>query len=197
VTMANGPVRLLQHAICYAVESVDAVPPGTGSLPTPCEAWDLRTLLLHLNRSIDDLLPSITLEPADRGPASDDGRASTTQLAATFRTRTRLLLQSCLKSEPAGRGGWVVIVAAAEIAVHGWDVAVACGTARSIPDPLALGLLVLLQMVIEDAARHPLFGPPIPVSPLASPSDQLVAFLGRLPFRPPAGARFHHRGELR
>jgi uncharacterized protein (TIGR03086 family) len=188
--MPSGVVRLLQHAICYASENVDAVVPGTESLPTPCADWNLQALLLHLNHSLGDLHQSITLEFADR--AFDDvGVASTTHLAAAFRSRARLLLQSCVSTEQTRRrinmgdqslaNGWVAIIGAAEIAVHGWDISVACGWTRAIPDPLALGLLSLLQLVMNDAMRQPLFGPTISVSPLASPSNQLVAFLGRRP----------------
>jgi uncharacterized protein (TIGR03086 family) len=191
VAVFDSRVRLLQQAICYASESVDAVVPGTESFPTPCADWDLQALLLHLNRAIDELHESITLEPADRHSAGNDGRPSTTRLAATFRSRAALLLQSCAKSERVGRriavgglplmSGWVVVVGAAEIAVHGWDISVACGSQRSIPVPLALGLLSLLQLVVDDAMRQSLFGPVIPVPRSASPSDQLVAFLGRRP----------------
>jgi len=35
--------------------------------------------------------------------------------------------------------------------------------------------------VVTDATRHRLFAAPVAVSPLASPSDLLVAFLGRSP----------------
>jgi uncharacterized protein (TIGR03086 family) len=179
VTVSSGAVRLLQHAICYAAESVDAVLPGTEYLPTPCEDWNLQALLLHLNRSIGELHQRIAVEVADRAVEDDVAPASAIHLAATFRWRTRLLLQSCIASE--GANGWVVIVGAAEVAVHGWDISVACGLPRSIPDPLALGLLSLMQLVVDDAMRQPLFGPAICVPPLASPSDQLVAFLGRRP----------------
>ncbi|MFC5007418.1 TIGR03086 family metal-binding protein [Dactylosporangium cerinum] len=185
--MTSGPVRLLGYAIRYAAESVDAVVPGSESLPTPCEGWDLRTLLSHLNDSVDELRRAVASEPGDRDPAG----APVARPASTFRSQARLLLQSCAETGGAGRRiavgdqslaiGWVVVTAAGEIAVHGWDVSVACGVPRSIPDPLALGLLSLLQLVVTDATRPPLFGPEIPVSPLASPSDQLVAFLGRRP----------------
>jgi hypothetical protein len=77
--MTNGSVRLLSYAVRYASESIDAVVPGSESLPTPCERWDLRTLLLHLNESIDELRRTVALEPADVQP----GTVSTTQPAAT------------------------------------------------------------------------------------------------------------------
>jgi uncharacterized protein (TIGR03086 family) len=193
VTETIGSVRLLSYAIRYASESVDAVEPGTESLPTPCEGWDLRALLLHLNQSMDELRRTVALERMD----VEQGSTSTTQLGATFQSHARLLLQSCVHGGVVGRriivgdqalaSAWVVIAAAAEIAVHGWDISVTCGKVRSIPDPLALGLLSLLQLVVTDATRQPLFGPQVPISPLASASDQLVAFLGRHPVPSPPG----------
>src|SRR4051812_36089359 len=124
--MTIGPVRLLSHAIRYASESVDAVEPATESLPTPCEGWDLGALLLHLNQSIDELRRTVALEQMDMEP----GSISTAQPAATFRSHARLLLQSCIDGGVIGRriivgdralaSAWVVITAAAEIAVHGW-----------------------------------------------------------------------------
>jgi uncharacterized protein (TIGR03086 family) len=191
--MTIGSVRLLSNAIRYASESVDAVEPGTESLPTPCEGWDLGALLLHLNQSIDELCRTVALEHTDVAPAS----ISTARPAATFRSHARLLLQSCVEGGVIGRriivgdralaSAWVVITAAAEIAVHGWDISVACGKVRSMPDPLALGLLSLLQLVVTDGTRQPLFGPQVPVSPLASANDRLVAFLGRHPVPSPLG----------
>jgi hypothetical protein len=46
---------------------------------------------------------------------------------------------------------------------------------------LATGLLAICPLLVTEATRHRLFGAPVAVSPLASPSDQLVAFLGRSP----------------
>jgi len=75
----------------------------------------------------------------------------------------------------------VAVAGAVEVAVHGWDISVACGCRHPIPPTLALGMLSLSPLVVDDGMRQSLFGAPIPVSPLASPSDQLVAFLGRRP----------------
>jgi hypothetical protein len=78
-----------------------------------------------------------------------------------------------------------IVVGAVELAVHGWDVSVACGRDHPIPARLALGLLSLSQLIIDHSMRRSLFDGPVPVSPLASPSDQLVAFLGRGTVRQP------------
>jgi 3-oxoacyl-[acyl-carrier protein] reductase len=68
----------------------------------------------------------------------------------------------------------VAAVGAVELAVHGWDVAEACGCHRPIPPALATGILQLVPMVVADATRDIHFAAPVTVSPLASPSDRLA-----------------------
>ena len=74
---------------------------------------------------------------------------------------------------------------ALEVAVHGWDIALACGRPEPIPVPLAARLLQLSPLLVPTAGRAPLFAEPVPVPAAAGPSDQLAAFLGR-----PPGQRF-------
>jgi hypothetical protein len=76
--------------------------------------------------------------------------------------------------------GTVAAAGALEIAVHGWDISHACGHHRHIPYPLAADLLEICPDMVP-AERHPLFDPEIPAPPSASPSDRLVAYLGRPP----------------
>jgi len=72
-------------------------------------------------------------------------------------------------------------VGALEMAVHGWDLSRACGRCQPIPGPLAAGLLGISPLLVPPTGRAPLFGPPVTVPPKATPSDQLVAYLGRNP----------------
>jgi hypothetical protein len=74
---------------------------------------------------------------------------------------------------------------ALEVAVHGWDIALACGRPEPIPGVLAARLLQLSPLLVPAAGRAPLFAEPVPVPAAAAPSDQLAAFLGR-----PPGLRF-------
>ena len=74
---------------------------------------------------------------------------------------------------------------ALEVAVHGWDIALACGRPEPIPVPLAARLLQLSPLLVPAAGRAPLFAEPVPVPAAACPSDRLAAFLGR-----PPGQRF-------
>jgi len=72
-------------------------------------------------------------------------------------------------------------VGALEMAVHGWDLSRACGRCQPIPGRLAAGLLDISPLLVPPTGRAPLFGPPVTVPPMATPSDQLVAYLGRNP----------------
>jgi hypothetical protein len=73
---------------------------------------------------------------------------------------------------------------AIEVAVHGWDIFRTCNQHQPIPSALATDLLKVSRLAAPAAGRYPLFAPPIAVSRLASPSDRLVAFLGRGPHDP-------------
>ena len=77
--------------------------------------------------------------------------------------------------------GLMTGVGALEMAVHGWDLSRACGHGQPIPGPLATSLLHITPLLVPRTGRAPLFGPPVTVPPMATPSDQLVAYLGRNP----------------
>ncbi len=62
-----GGVALLERAINYTLGSLLLVTPQLMSRPTPCQDWDLRTLLIHMNDSFDALCEAV-----------DDGQVSLT-----------------------------------------------------------------------------------------------------------------------
>jgi uncharacterized protein (TIGR03086 family) len=70
---------------------------------------------------------------------------------------------------------------AVEVAVHGWDIRMACGDRRPVPSALADDLLPLAVLLVPAGTRHGLFADPVRVPRTAGPGDRLVAFLGRRP----------------
>jgi uncharacterized protein (TIGR03086 family) len=189
-----GEVGLLKQAIGYGLLSVEAVSSAILSRRTPCAGWDLRMLLLHLNDSLGALQEGIDagcvdLVPAEPDPPAGSGGDPAADLVAMFHLRTRRLLASWGDGadQPIGVGGHsvearvVAVVGAIEIAVHGWDISVACGRSRPIPAALAAEMMQLSPLVIDESIRRPLFAAPVLVSPLASPSDRLIAYFGRDP----------------
>ena len=78
--------------------------------------------------------------------------------------------------------GIVAAIGAVEVAVHGWDVARACGRDEPVPPALAEELLELCQLLVVDADRPTRFAARTDLGlDLGSPGDRLVAFLGRRP----------------
>jgi uncharacterized protein (TIGR03086 family) len=198
VPLASG-VGLLESAVSYALASAGQATPQQLPLATPCTDWDLRMLLHHVSDSLDVLSETIRTGCAGLDPPPDDDGPGLDPVSA-LRHRASTLLATCAAAEPPDRlvaiadreltTGVVATAGALEIAVHGWDISVACGACQPVPAVLAAALLPIAPLLITPGTRPGLFGDPVPVSRLACPGDQLTAFLGRQPspLAPPATA---------
>lgn len=204
----GGAVALLERAVAYLLGSLHLVPAGTLSAPTPCRGWDLRMLLLHLDDSllaVHDAAAAQHVGLVGSTAATDD---ATADLAGRVRGRAGRLVGTCTEAwteawtgpdfpAPGGKasvpvevGGWplatglVAAAGAVEAAVHGWDVAAACGRRRVIPPGLAQELLELAPLLVSRADRPARFAAPVelPSGVATAPGDRLVALLGRHPY---------------
>ena len=179
---------LLGSAVSYALASTRLATPQCLSCSTPCAGWDLGLLLHHVSDSIGVLHQAITAGYIGP-PAGDDG-PEPDPVSGLHRQAGRLLA-ACAPDGPADHlvaigdrelaGRMVVAAGAIEITVHGWDIAVACGSYRPVPPGLAAVLLPIAPLFITPGCRAGLFADPVPVPGRACPGDQLVAFLGRHP----------------
>lgn len=182
----HGGVGLLERAITYALGSVAAVRASDLPKPTPCPEWTLRDLLAHLDDALLALAEAAEegrVRPPSHAAARGDPVAGVRRHArralggwirATGETRVRVGGAELTAALLAGTG-------ALEVAVHGWDVARACGQDRPIPPALAEELLELAPLFVTEADRPGRFAPAVPVPPLSGPGERLVAFLGRSP----------------
>jgi uncharacterized protein (TIGR03086 family) len=183
--LIGGP-ELLERAIGYTLGCLQLITPQSLRCPTPCRAWDLEALLTHMNDSLAALHEAIDsghvgLNESSGEPAADlvvqlKDRACHLVGAWTGSSRRRVTI--------ADRELTDVIVSCAgavEIAVHGWDVARACGVDRAIPGSLAYELLDLAQLFVSEDDRPVRFGRIVSAGPGAGAGEQLVAFLGRVP----------------
>ena len=133
-----GPVmnsgELLERSLAYALGSVAGVEAGSLGRGTPCAEWDLGELLGHLDDSLEALYEGLTGGRIGLFPRADR--------VCGFRTRACAVL-GAWAAGPAGErvlvGGRPLdvrvmgAVGAVEIAVHGWDVAQACGLVEAHP----------------------------------------------------------------
>jgi len=182
--------ELLERALGFTRGALSLVRPDRMDAPTPCARWRLRDLLEHMDDSLAALHDAaaegwVALEPCPRRE-SDDEPAVVTSL----RHHGCSLLGSWSRlhhDQPVVVGGrplpasTVALVGALEVAVHGWDVARACGDPRPLPDELAHDLIGHAELLVTDDDRGVRFGPPLPVGFDRPPSDRLLALTGRSP----------------
>jgi uncharacterized protein (TIGR03086 family) len=188
----NGGSMDLLDALSQTFDHATKVIAGVGAdqlgRPTPCSAWDLRSLITHTMGVVEnmgrgasgaDLLPDINAVPLD------------SDLGSQFRTEADRTLAAWTAR---GLGGEVDVGAGPmpvpagisinllDTATHSWDIARATGQDANLPDALAATVLAVCQGIVTDDIRtFAGFDPAVPVGAAAGPTEQLVAFLGRTP----------------
>src|SRR5580704_4158034 len=187
----SGVTGLLAGAISYMLGVCALVRPGEMALPTPCADWDLGMLLGHLSDSMADLETAIRTGDLDLERPPDHAAGDPVE---TLRDRAAQLLCAAYGYGDPERFvavgglpipvGLVACTGAVEIAVHGWDVSAARGSAGyggACPIPAALATRMLRLSPLLVAGREGLFAVPVDVPAQASPGDRLVGYLGRRP----------------
>ena len=174
----------------FTLGSLQLVTPQLMAAPTPCAAWTLRMLLLHMNDSLQTLHEAVAVGHLDLAadPAADYGDPVADPVGTLRNRACRMIGAWATPHGPAlisvadSRlpAGLVAATGAVEVAVHGWDVGRACGTSRPLPPSLAAELLPLVQLLVDDADRPHRFAAPADVRPDATAGDHLLAHLGRL-----------------
>lgn len=179
-------VGLLERAIGYTRVTLSSVGPQSLGSPTPCQDWDLRALLVHMDDSLVALTEAarrsvVGMEVVDDGGAAGD-------LVERVRRRACALLGAWVRAERRSSisvGGapltteLLLAAGALEIAVHGWDVTRACGRMQPIPAELAADLLQYLPALVTDVDRPARFADPISARAGSGPAERLLASLGR------------------
>ncbi len=178
---------ILRDSLDYARTAVRAATPEELSRPTPCREWDLRALLNHLNDSLLTLCTAcrtgrVGFEPCSPAAGKDDmplasfDRYSALLLTDGLRRRTR---SGVLVVDLPLAQHLLVAAGAIEISVHAWDVGQATARPDSLPAGLAIELLAIAPLVVDDTRRSPQFGPVVAVPPASGPATRLLAYLGR------------------
>ncbi|MFC4121407.1 maleylpyruvate isomerase family mycothiol-dependent enzyme [Nonomuraea zeae] len=180
---------LLPPAIEYALECVSHITQESLTHQTPCAEWNLAELLSHVNDSLAILHEGAVLGFIAGDPMAVPGDLPADNLVQTFTGRARQFLaavtpasgdeSSVAIADRVLSRDIMIAVGVVEVAIHGWDIACSCNVRKPIPAALASGIMEIVPMLVTDDARAGDFGRPVLVSPLAGPSDRLLAFLGR------------------
>jgi uncharacterized protein (TIGR03086 family) len=159
--------------------------------PTPCADWDVEILLSHIiggcltfaagaeGRRVD-AMSARHLTGQDHVTAYENAARAA---SAGFRAPGALERDFTL---PWGDspGSAALGLALADAAVHGWDLAKATGQEATIDDDIAEALYAMTTQMMEPKGRFPrmtAFKEPVEVADDATPSQRLLAYLGREP----------------
>ena len=182
-------IELLDQGYAWTAARIAAVPGDGLDSPTPCSLWNLEELLDHTIGALTMLTDAVDTATEDTGAdaaVQPLGSTSWDRAVAELADRSRRAWKAPGVMDrtydlPIGTMPAPVVAMATllEAVVHGWDISQASGEAAEIPDVLALPVLEFAHEAVVDANRGDNFAADLALGD--SPSDQLVAFLGRKP----------------
>ena len=181
----------------WYIATVKAAREGQWEAPTPCEGWDVRTLVNHVaseDRWTAPLVEGQTIEQVgDRfegdllgadpvGNAVDAAREAErafTEPGATDRT-----VHLSFGDTPAAEYAYQL---AAEHLIHGWDLAVAIGADRQLDPETVHACAEWFASQEELFRRWGVIGPRVELPEGATEQDRLLSAFGRdSAWRPPS-----------
>jgi len=182
-----GPTQSLQQVFEQADRVIAGVRADQLDDPTPCPEWNVRALLRHMVGVIENL----GRRARSREPIDVDNYELEPKFLNQFRRvarSTMLAFQSRPLTDEVEMFDGLTLVATLlrlnvlDTAAHTWDLARATGQDPELPAELADAALKAAQFEVPLDDRPPeIFAPPVEVGPDATPTERLVAYLGRNP----------------
>ena len=177
----------IERATAVCAEAVAGVKPDQLSNDTPCSEFDVRGLFNHLFWGLEMLRTAAsegTAVTPDGDIVRDDyveqyivGRE---KLLATLRTDG---VFDKTWGMPFGQmpGKMMAGIAFMEHLTHAWDVRKATGQPTELPADIVNECMELVQPMDQMLRMPGVCGPAVEVPDSASPTEKLVAFMGRQP----------------
>jgi uncharacterized protein (TIGR03086 family) len=165
-------------AAAGAADLLRQVPDGTHGAPTPCHEWDVRALIDHIARV------GAALELTGRGePVPAElwtGAAPPFDAAAV--TKAWIAPPAVARMGDMDMPGPLAgTMLAADLVLHGWDLARATGRDVTWPPEAAAATLGFLTGMAEQGRAMGLFAAPVPVPDDAPVLDRALGLSGRDP----------------
>jgi uncharacterized protein (TIGR03086 family) len=147
---------------------------------TPCDEWDVRTLLNHMLETQRYFISSARGEDASP-PSADPPALISNDPAADFDTARSEVLEAFGAEGVIEKTGPALGIAFSDQLLHGWDLARATGQDATMPDGLAEAAYEMIHGRFTEDQRKGVFKPEIEVGADASPQERLLAYTGRDP----------------
>jgi len=182
------PIAVYKKAVDQTGRIVANVTPDQLDASTPCEDWDVRTLLNHTIAVAKAFGAAASGEPFDPTPFGQDNvgnDANAAYASAAERIHTALGRPDVLEGTwhmPFGEvpADQAIAFCTLELGQHGWDIATATGQAPNFDDEVSEAAMAAAQAAPPEVVRNPgVFGPEAGCPESAPLHDRLAAFLGR------------------
>jgi len=190
----NDPREIFSRAVAQTESIIAAVRPDQANLPTPCTAWNVRTLVSHMAGAVTRIAligegradalsipPFAALDGQPAGEWAATFRAAGARAAAAWADDVKL---DALYAVPWGKVPGRVAVAGyvREVLAHGWDLASATGQETELDPELGAYGLEISRRSLPEAGREDIpFGFVVPAPAGAGVYAQMAAWLGRTP----------------
>ena len=190
----SDPLTLLSRALDQTEAIIVGIREDQHQLPTPCRSWDVSELLAHL---VHDL-GAFTERASGGTPSWSDPIASVEgSYVEAYRTGSAALVRAW--GDAGDLSGTMVMPGMgevakrfpvdqqiAEIAVHGWDLAVATGQSRDLDPEIGDTAITWARATLAPGFRGSedegkVFGPEVDVPDDAPLYDRLAGFFGHRP----------------
>ena len=187
----NDLVDFHDRAMTNLSATIDTIGPGDWDRPTACEGWSVWDLVNHLTAEAwwaPHLLRGERIaEVGDRydgdvlGPDPQKAWREASEAERQAVNAPGALDQTVDTSMGELPASVYLAQRITDLAVHRWDLAQGLGTDGTIPDDLANFLYDTWEPQADEVAASGVFAPRVEVPADASPTDRLVALLGRRP----------------
>ncbi len=187
--MNNTAVGMLAtEAMGLLIEAVEQIPSAAWDQPSNLEGWSIRDLVGHVTGSAAKVVTLVEGGDVWQKPSQpddwkcEDPAARLRELAARLRDALPNADFDAMRPSPQGEVPLhrALTYPVSDLALHSWDVYRSQGRAVELAEDLLAFCRHLVESLPEDMLRRPGgFGPAQPVPEDATPTAQLMAYLGR------------------
>ncbi len=176
------------EAISLLAEAVEQIPPESWDQPSNLEGWSIRDLVGHATGSATKVVTLVEGGPVWQGPSqpehwkSDDPAAQLRELRARLQDALPNADLDAMRPSPEGEVPLqrALTFPVSDLAMHSWDVYRSQDRLVELPEDLLGFCRTLVDSVPEELLRRSgAFGPAQPAPDDATPTAQLMAYLGR------------------
>jgi uncharacterized protein (TIGR03086 family) len=172
-------VDLYAQASAWTTSKVDAATDKLDA-PTPCDDWNVATLLNHMLETQRYFLGAARAEDASP-PSPNPPDLIGADPVADFDAARAEMLRAYGVPGVIDKTGPSLGIAFSDLLLHGWDLAKATAQDATMPEGLPAAAFQMIHGRFTDDQRKGVFKPEVKAAADASAQDKLLAYTGRDP----------------